>query len=123
MTKRELILSFLTTGFLFVFIGIYQQQDAEAAPVQKIDCDCELKDFQVNTIGNSTYISIELIGTPWRNQGTLLRAKCAFEQLHPDWEVTLGYIDARHSTGQPSQLQTGDKIYGIWLDHKPKNKK
>lgn len=70
------------------------------------------------TIGNRSYIPINQDGAPSDNVDMILRVLGAFEKAHPELTVTDWKIEK-----QQKAYTTGEKIFGIWVDHRPKGKK
>ncbi len=70
---------------------------------------------KVVTLGNSSYIPLNINGTSDEHHHLLLEVLQRFRELHPEWEVELRTITEipRYSGANPS-------VQGIWVDHTPK---
>lgn len=69
----------------------------------------------VVTVGNHSYIPINLDGKPNENVDVILGALKAFESANPNLEVTGWQIEK-----QQLAYVTSPYTYGIWVDHHPK---
>jgi hypothetical protein len=67
------------------------------------------------TVGNHSYLPILVRGTPNDSAFFILDALNAFEQKHPDFQVT-GWKVEKDQYGYDNPPY----IYGLWIDHKPK---
>jgi len=69
----------------------------------------------VTTIGNHSFIPIRINGNPAGHISEILGLLNAFEEKHPELEITAWKIErdqVAHSSGA--------FIFGIWIDHRPK---
>lgn len=69
----------------------------------------------VVTVGNHSYIPINLDGRPDQQVGVILGTLQAFESTHPNLEVTGWQIEKEQRA-----YNTSDYIFGMWVDHRPK---
>ena len=67
------------------------------------------------TTGNHTYIPINRFGDPAEYVHNILGLVEAFEQKHPELEVTSFQMEKNQSGYATSAF-----IYGLWLHHRPK---
>lgn len=67
------------------------------------------------TIGNHTYLPVNIDGDPSEHVQEILQIVDAFESAHPEWEVTSWSIEGKHSG-----YSSGAYVYGIWINHRPK---
>lgn len=67
------------------------------------------------TVGNNSYISVDLSGTPEGNAMVILKALAEFEKNNPGKEVVGWFVEKQ----QDAHI-TRAKVFGIWVHHKPK---
>ncbi|PIP23918.1 MAG: hypothetical protein COX90_03895 [Candidatus Nealsonbacteria bacterium CG_4_10_14_0_2_um_filter_38_17] len=65
------------------------------------------------TIGNHTYLPINIGGDPSGHVQEILQIVDAFESAHPEWEVTSWSIESKYA-GYGVRAY----IYGIWINHR-----
>lgn len=70
----------------------------------------------VITVGDRSYIPINKKGEPADNPSEILLILKAFEDIHPELEIVDWKIESRQRTHGATP-----RIFGIWVDHKPKN--
>ena len=76
----------------------------------------EIKLYGLTTIGNHSYIPINLYGQhPSDRSDLILRILKAFEEEHPELEMTGWKLEFTPLNGD-----SRGTIYGIWVDHKPR---
>lgn len=68
----------------------------------------------VKTIGDHSYIPINIDGTPDSHADTILNILSVFKTSNPELEITGWKIEKNQSA-----YTTGPYIYGLWIDHKP----
>lgn len=71
----------------------------------------------VRTIGNHSYMPLNIQGTPADHIDEILGALQTFEKNHPELEV-VGWWVEKHQVA----FRTSNYIYGLWVDHRPKGK-
>ncbi|MBI2450107.1 MAG: hypothetical protein HYV47_01065 [Candidatus Nealsonbacteria bacterium] len=67
----------------------------------------------VQTIGNRSYIPLNISGNPSEHISTILGVLTAFENAHPELEIVSWYIEK-----QQKAYITSNYIFGIWVDHR-----
>lgn len=71
---------------------------------------------KIITVGNHSYAPVDLNEErPSNKVDEILNLLAEFEKKHPELEVTHWHIEK-----QQSAHTTGQKIFGIWIDHRPK---
>ena len=70
----------------------------------------------VTTVGDRSYIPLNIFGNPEDHTRELLLVLQVFEDAHPELEVIGWRIEK-----QQVARATPAKIFGIWVDHKPRN--
>ncbi len=70
----------------------------------------------VVTVGNRSFIPINKVGKPSDNPSLILNILKEFEKEHPGIEI----VDWKIEKEQDS-YSASDKIFGIWVDHRPKS--
>lgn len=68
----------------------------------------------VTTIGNHTYVPINLAGKPSEKIREILTALRVFEEDHPELEVL-----SFHMEKQQDAHGIAPEIFGIWITHRP----
>ena len=71
----------------------------------------------VTTVGNRSYIPINSGGKPSDNPSSILLILKAFEDAHPELEIVDWKIEKQQVAHATSQ-----KIFGIWVEHRPKER-
>ncbi len=66
----------------------------------------------VVTVGNHSYLPLNLPGNPSQHVSLILGALQAFEKAHPEWRITGWRIEKRQA-GYAVQAY----IFGLWVDH------
>jgi hypothetical protein len=70
------------------------------------------------TVGNHTYIPLYIGGKPHNHASDILTDLNAFEQEHPELELTSWNIEkVQYAHG------VDEYIYGLWVNHRPREKK
>jgi len=69
------------------------------------------------TVGNHTYIPLNIYGRPDDHLPEILGVLDAFEKRHPDLEVTSWNL-----LRDQQAFTTSPYIYGIWINHRPRAK-
>jgi hypothetical protein len=75
-----------------------------------------VKKGEIVTIGNHSYVHLDLAGESRDNVPEILNAIDGFEKGHRELEVTGWHIDKQ----QAAYVVALDKVFGVWIDHKPK---
>ena len=70
---------------------------------------------QITTVGNHTYININTNEYPANRINEILELLAAFEKNHPDLQITNWHIQEQNVG--PHYYQ---KVFGIWIDHRPR---
>lgn len=76
----------------------------------------------VITLGNHSYVPLNLMGNPAGNAQSILRVLQAFEMEHIGWQIVNWHIEKQQAGGM-RLLDSRDYVYGIWIDHEPKELK
>jgi len=74
-------------------------------------------EFNMNAVatkGNHSYVPLHIQGTPDEYRGLILNVIWAFEQAHPELEVTDWKIEKIHWNLYNRYID------GLWIDHKPR---
>lgn len=71
----------------------------------------------ITTVGNLSYITLGLGGIPSEHLSEIFQARLDFERLYPELEIVDWDIDK-----QQYAHFTQARIYGIWVEHRPKQK-
>lgn len=67
------------------------------------------------TRGSRTFLPLVLPGMPVRQAELILDTLKAFEDAHPEWEITTWRTDAHMYL-----VGTASRVEGLWVDHRPK---
>lgn len=106
---------FVLLAFLVLpFLGCCKEETKESiATAEQKD---KLTNFSsVHTMGNHSYIPINIDGSPSEKILLILTILNDFEEIHPELEITHWHIEK-----QQRAKHTDRKIFGLWIDHKPK---
>jgi hypothetical protein len=101
----------IVLSLFVVFVGC----GAEQKPVSAIVETTQVRNINLNvatTIGNHTYIPLNLRHLPAYNVSTILQVLNEFEKIHQELKVT-GW---RTELQQPLEHSTAF-TFGIWIDH------
>ncbi len=71
----------------------------------------------VVTVGNHSYVPLNIDGEAKDNVQNILGALDAFEKAHPELEVTSWSLLSRQAS-----YSTYGYTYGIWVNHRPRSK-
>lgn len=94
------------------FVGGCKKWDELASPPQAEDCS--FKKATPVTIGNHTYIRMDIVEYPDKCTTVILGMLMLFEQEHPELEVISWSIEKRFNS-----------VYmgGLWVNHRPRTDK
>jgi hypothetical protein len=68
-----------------------------------------------DTVGNHTYIPINIDGSPADNEHLILKIIEAFEKSHPELKVTFWSPQGRENSYLRSSY-----TFGLWVNHEPR---
>lgn len=110
--RKILILLFV----LFIIGGLASGCGANSPGVLTKTTSVETVNLDLGvTIGNHTYLPLNIDGDPSQHVQEILLIVDAFEKAHPEWEITSWNLEGAHSTYARLAY-----TYGIWIDHRPK---
>lgn len=99
--------------FMFLMIGCEEEKESvikKTTILEKINLEVG------TTVGNHTYLPVNIYGVPADHVQEILQILFAFEKEHPELEITSWSIEK-----QPDVYARDPYIFGIWLNHRPKN--
>lgn len=70
---------------------------------------------QIITVGNHSYIPMNIFNTPSERVMSILEVLQRFENLYPDVRVTGWKIEK-----QQNSFASTSYIFGLWIDHEPR---
>lgn len=71
---------------------------------------------EVVTVGNHSYVHLDLGGESREHVQEILQALDDFEKMHRNLEITGWHLDKQ----QEAWLTALDRVFGIWVDHRPR---
>jgi hypothetical protein len=96
--------------------GIEQKPSVIVPPVEAGANNVPTFDFsRAVTVGNHSYLSIQIEGMPAGHVDEVLAILNGFEQAYPELKVTGWRVEK-----QQNSKTTSDYIFGIWVDHEPR---
>jgi hypothetical protein len=113
---KKMLVTLLVVIMLIPCLGCKKKDDSISV-VQKTTTETEINLSTVKTVGNHSYIPLNLSGYSNGFADLILNVINKFEIMHPDWKIT----DWKFQTGQ-STNGLYDYTYGIWVDHEPRTK-
>ena len=104
--------------FILIFNGCenYNHESSiEIYDSSETQPEINLNKEKIITIGDHSYVPINLWGTPDEHAETILNIIKQFENIHQELEVTDWKVEKEQGAWGASNL-----IFGIWIDHKPR---
>lgn len=116
---KSYILLIFIFSILFYGCEVYHRESSvelyppNPPPGKKSQVEISFNKDKVITIGNHSYIPLNLAGDPDEYAEVILNVLKQFESAHPEFEISDWKIEKQQSTEDRT-----DRIFGLWIDHK-----
>jgi hypothetical protein len=114
--KKTFSVLMVVSFFLMLLAGCSDEAKNPSVFSETTTISTEKINLEVGiTIGNHSYLPINVYANPDKYARAILQLLDAFEKEHPELEITSWDIERNQKAANASEY-----IWGVWVDHRPK---